>query len=134
MGDAALGLMNSSFWSPDLKNPVNEKFVTDFKTTYNRLPSLFAAQGYDAALLMDSGIRQVGGDLKDKDKLRAALRKADFKSVRGPFKFNNNQFPIQSFYIRQVVKNDEGTLTNKIVSTAFESHADAYCEQCPMKW
>jgi branched-chain amino acid transport system substrate-binding protein len=134
MGDASLGLLNSSFWSPDLDNPVNKKFVADFKTTYNRLPSLFAAQGYDAALLVDSAIRQVGGDLKDKDKLRAALRKADFKSVRGSFQFNNNHFPIQNFYIRQVVRDENNVLTNKLVGVAFENHPDAYHDQCTMKW
>jgi branched-chain amino acid transport system substrate-binding protein len=134
MGDASLGLLNSSFWSPDLDNPVNKKFVADFKTTYNRLPSLFAAQGYDAALLIDSAIRQVGGDLKDKDKLRAAFRKADFKSVRGSFQFNNNHFPIQNFYIRQVVRDENNVLTNKLVGVAFENHPDAYHDQCTMKW
>jgi len=134
MGDAALGLLNSSFWSPDLDNPVNKKFVADFKTAYNRLPSLFAAQGYDAALLIDSAVRQVGGDLKDKDKLRAAFRKADFKSVRGSFRFNNNHFPIQNFYIRQVVRDENNVLTNKLVGVAFESHPDAYHDQCGMKW
>jgi branched-chain amino acid transport system substrate-binding protein len=134
MGDAALGLLNASFWSPDLDNPVNRKFVADFKKTYSRLPSLFAAQGYDAALLIDSAVRAVGGDLGDKEKLRAAFRKADFKSVRGNFRFNNNHFPIQDFYIRQVVKNEEGVLTNKIVAVAFKDNADAYCRDCPMKW
>jgi branched-chain amino acid transport system substrate-binding protein len=134
MGDAALGLLNASFWSPDLDNPVNKRFVADFKKTYSRLPSLFAAQGYDAALLIDSAVRAVGGDLGDKEKLRAAFRKADFKSVRGDFRFNNNQFPIQDFYIRQVVKNEEGVLTNKIVAVAFKAYADAYCQDCPMKW
>jgi len=134
MGDACLGIMNASFWSPDLDTPANREFVADFKAAYNRLPSLFAAQGYDAALLMDSAIRAVGGNLKDQEKFRAALRKADFQSVRGKFKFNNNHFPIQDFYIRQVVKNEEGVLTNKIVATAFTDHADAYHEQCPMKW
>ncbi len=133
MGDAALGLMNASFWSPDLDNPVNKKFVADFKAAYGRLPSLFAAQGYDAALLIDSGVRAVGGNLNEKDKLRDAFKKADFQSVRGKFKFNNNHFPIQDFYIRQVVKNEEGVLTNKIVAKAFTDHADAYCDQCPMK-
>ncbi len=134
MGDAALGLLNASFWSPDLDNPVNRKFVADFKKTCSRLPSLFAAQGYDAALLIDSAVRTVGGDLGDKEKLRTAFRKADFKSVRGHFRFNNNHFPIQDFYIRQVVKNEEGVLTNKIVAVAFKDYADAYCRDCPMKW
>lgn len=134
MGDAALGLLNSSFWSHDLDNPVNKKFVADFKAVYNRLPSLFAAQGYDAALLIDSAVRSVDGNLKARDALRAALRKADFKSVRGDFKFNQNQFPIQNFYIRKVVKNDNGMLTTVIESTAFTKHADAYQSKCPMNW
>ncbi|MGA7876493.1 MAG: ABC transporter substrate-binding protein [Desulfoferrobacter sp.] len=133
MGDAALGLKNSSFWSPDLKNPANEKFVADFKATYNRIPSLFAAQGYDAALLIDSAVRAVHGDLSDQDKLREAFKRADFKSVRGDFKFNNNHFPIQDFYIREVVKNDDGVLTNKLLGIAFKDHADAYATQCEMK-
>jgi len=133
MGDAALGLLNASFWSPDLKNPVNEKFVSDFNATYNRLPSLFAAQGYDAALLINSAIGAVGGDLSDQDKLREAFKKADFQSVRGAFRFNNNHFPIQDFYIREVIKNDAGVLTNKVIGIAFKDHADAYHTQCEMK-
>ena len=98
------------------------------------IPSLFAAQGYDSALLMNAVIGAVGGDLSDKDKLRDALRKADFNSVRGKFRFNNNHFPIQNFYIRQVIKNDDGVLTNKLLGIAFEDHADAYASECPMQW
>ncbi|MFP4350160.1 MAG: ABC transporter substrate-binding protein [Desulfococcaceae bacterium] len=134
MGDAALGLLNSSFWGPDLDTPVNRKFVADFRKEYGRLPSLFAAQGYDAALLIDSAVAAVGGDLSDKDALRKALRKADFDSVRGDFKFNHNHFPIQDFYIRKVIKNSEGMLTTKIIGTAFEDHADAYHSECGMQW
>lgn len=132
MGDAALGILNSSFWSPDLDNPVNARFVKDFKSAYGRLPSLFAAQGYDAALLLDSALKATGGSLKDKGAFRAALKKADFKSVRGGFKFNNNHFPIQNFYIRNVVTKD-GALTTETVATAFTDHEDAYAGQCRMK-
>lgn len=132
MGDAALGILNSSFWSPDLKNPVNEAFVKDFKSAYGRLPSLFAAQGYDAALLINSALTATGGNLKDRDAVRRAFAKADFKSVRGGFRFNNNHFPIQNFYIRKVVKKD-GQLTTETVATAFVDHGDAYAGQCPMK-
>jgi branched-chain amino acid transport system substrate-binding protein len=134
MGDAALGILNASFWSPDLENPVNEKFVTDFQTDYSHLPSLFAAQGYDAALLIDSAIRAVGGKLNEKDKLRTALRKANFKSVRGSFRFNHNHFPVQNFYIRQVVKDDKQVLINKMIGVAFTDHADAYHNKCAMQW
>ncbi len=132
MGDAALDLLHSSFWSPDLDNPVNKIFVTDFKKDYGRLPSSFAAQGYDAALLIDAAIKAVNGNLSDKDALRAAFKTAPFESVRGAFAFNSNQFPIQSFYIRKVIKADDGTLTTRLEGTAFTAHKDAYFEKCPM--
>lgn len=132
MGDAALDLLNSSFWSHDLDNPVNKKFVADFKTANNRLPSLFAAQGYDAALLINSAVKAVGGNIADKDALRGALKLARFDSVRGNFKFNDNHFPIQNFYIRKVVKDGENGLTTNIVKTAFTDHADAYAKDCKM--
>jgi len=134
MGEAAQGLLHSSFWSPDLDNPVNRKFVTDFQTQYGRIPSLFAAQGYDAALLIDSAVRSVDGDLEDKAALREALREADFQSVRGGFRFNRNHFPIQNFYIREVIRNDQGALTTRTIGTAFVNHADAYVEECRMSW
>jgi branched-chain amino acid transport system substrate-binding protein len=134
MGDAARGLLHSSFWSPDLDNPVNRKFVAGFQAQYKRLPSLFAAQGYDAALLIDSAIRAVDGNLQDKDALRQAFRRANFQSVRGDFRFNRNHFPIQNFYIRSVIRNDEGALTTRTIGTAFVDHADAYVDQCPMEW
>jgi len=133
MGDAALGIVNASFWSHDLDNPVNKQFVQDYKAKYRRMPSLFAAQAYDAALLIDSAIKQVGGNLADKDALRQAFKKADFNSVRGKFAFNNNHFPIQNFYTRKVVKLEDGTLTNTIEKTVFVDHADAYAGDCPME-
>lgn len=134
MGDAALDLLHSSFWSPDLDNPVNQRFVADFQADYGRLPSSFAAQGYDAARLIDAAVRDVGGDVGNKAALRAAFRKADFDSVRGAFRFNRNHFPIQNFYIRKVIKAQDDSLTTRLEGTAFTEHADAYCDQCPMQW
>jgi branched-chain amino acid transport system substrate-binding protein len=133
-GEAALGIVNSSFWSPDLPNPVNRKFVADFQQTYGRVPSLYAAQGYDAALFIDKAVHSVGGDLRNKDKLRTALRQASFASVRGVFKLNHNHFPIQDFYICQVVKKSDGVITQELQAIAFKDHADAYHEQCTMRW
>jgi branched-chain amino acid transport system substrate-binding protein len=133
MGDAALDIINASFWSPDLDNTVNKKFVADYKLEYGKLPSLFSAQGYDAALLIDSAIAKVNGNIEDRDALRNAFKAADFDSVRGKFSFNNNHFPIQNFYTRKVVKLADGTLTNKIEKTVFVDHVDAYASECPMK-
>jgi len=130
IGDAAIGVKNSASWSPDLDNETNKKFVESFKAEFGRLPSVYAAQAYDTANLILSALGKAS--VKDKDAFRAALKEADFASVRGKFKFNNNLHPIQDIYIREVVKLEDGTLTNKIVSTAFTDHGDAYAADCKM--
>jgi len=129
IGDAALGVKNSASWSHDLDNEANKEFVEAFKAEYKRLPSVYAAQAWDTANLILSAAAKAS--VKDKDAFRAALKEADFKSVRGKFKFNTNNHPIQDIYVREVVKED-GVLTNKIVGAAFTDHGDAYAEQCKM--
>ncbi|HEY0834854.1 MAG TPA: ABC transporter substrate-binding protein [Azospirillum sp.] len=133
VGDAALGVKNSAQWSPDMDNPVNAKFVAGFKAKHNRLPSMYASQGYDAALVIDAAVKAVGGNLGDKDKLRAAFKAAKIASVRGSFTFNNNHFPVQNVYLREVVKGADGVVTNKLAGTVFKDHADAYAKDCGMK-
>lgn len=132
-GDAALGVYSTTFWSERLKNPANDKFVADFEAEHKRIPSPYAAQAYDTARLIDSAVKAVGGDMKKKDEFRAALKAAKFDSVRGPFKFNTNQFPIQNFYVTEVVKDEKGRLVNDIRGTVFTDHKDAYASQCKMK-
>jgi len=131
VGDAALGVINSSQWNRDIDNAANKAFVADFHEQYGRLPSLYASQGYDAARLIASAIEAVGADMSKTDAFREALRAADFESVRGDFKFGPNQHPIQDIYVRQVVRED-GVLTNKILGKAFVQRADAYAEACQM--
>ncbi|MEI3852831.1 MULTISPECIES: ABC transporter substrate-binding protein [unclassified Ensifer] len=130
IGDAALGVKNSATWSKDLDNEANKKFVEAFKAEYKRLPSIYAAQSWDTANLILAALSKA--DVKDKDAFRVALKAADFKSVRGKFTFNNNNHPIQNIYVREVVKEDDGVLTNKIIATAFEDHKDAYADKCGM--
>lgn len=129
VGDAALGVRNSASWAKDLDNEANKKFVEAFKTEYNRLPSVYAAQSWDTANLILSALSKAS--VKDKEAFRAALKAADFQSVRGKFSFNTNNHPIQDIYVREVVKEGD-VLTNKIIATAFEQHKDAYAEQCKM--
>ncbi|MGE0240158.1 MAG: ABC transporter substrate-binding protein [Parvibaculaceae bacterium] len=129
IGDAALGVKNSSQWSKDLDNAANKKFVESFKAEYNRLPSLYASQGYDTANLIVAALAKA--KVTDADGFRAALKAAEFPSVRGKFKFGPNNHPIQDIYVREVVKED-GVITNKIVGTAFTDHQDAYAAQCKM--
>jgi branched-chain amino acid transport system substrate-binding protein len=132
-GDAALGMLGTAFWTDGLDNPVNKKFVDAFVAKHGRVPSTYAAQSYDGALLIDSAVKAVGGKVSDQDAFRAALRKADFKSVRGDFKFNTNQFPIQNFYLFDVVKRADGKLGTGYKGVVFQNHADVYAKDCPMK-
>jgi branched-chain amino acid transport system substrate-binding protein len=133
VGAPMMGLFNSSQWAHDLDNPQNRKFVADFQKDYGRLPSLYASQGYDAALLMDAAVRDTKGKLEDKDAVRKALEAAKFQSVRGAFKFNHNHYPIQNYYLRVIGKDAQGRITNKTMGTVFTNHADAYAGACKMK-
>ena len=131
VGESALGVVNSSQWNKDIDNPANRAFVEGFQKAYGRLPALYASQAYDTARLIGSALKAVGGDLTDQAAFRAVLRKADFASVRGAFKFGPNHHPIQDIYVRQVVKQGD-VLTNKIVGKAFSQHSDAYAVECKM--
>lgn len=131
--DAGLGLFSASIWAPDLDNAANRKFVEDFRKKYGYVPAYYAAQAYDAARLIDAAVRQAGG-VKDKAKLRAALRQAKFDSVRGSFTFNKNHFPVSDFYLVESAKLPDGApamLKRKVV---FEKYADDYAGECSMKW
>lgn len=131
--DLAIGVLSAAQWAPDFENPVSKRFVEDFEKKHNRIPSNFAAQAYDAALLLDSAIRKVKGDLSNKDAFRAALKTADFKSTRGPFRYNHNHFPIQDFYVLDVIKDSKGRATLATREKVFTDHEDAYHQDCPMK-
>ena len=137
IGDSAVGAYASTFWSEKLQNPANERFVRDFEATYGRIPSPYAAQSYDSAMLIDSALKATGGKLSsraDKNKFRDALRAANFASVRGPFKFNHNHFPIQNYYLTQIAKDDKGRLVMDLRGVILSNHADAYADACKMKW
>jgi branched-chain amino acid transport system substrate-binding protein len=133
VGDALLGTIDTAHWALDLDNATNRKFVAAFEKEYRRLPSLFAAQGYDTALLIDAAVRGAKGKLDDVETVRKALREANFESTHGPFKFNRNQYPIQNYYLRVVARDNQGRLVNKTLGTIFKDHGDAYVQECPMK-
>ncbi|MFJ2994076.1 ABC transporter substrate-binding protein [Pandoraea sp. NPDC087047] len=106
--EQAVGSITSAPYSPDLDNAQNKQFVAAFQKKYNRVPSMYAAQSYDAANLIDSALTKTKGSVADREALRAALKAADFPSVRGSFKFASNQFPIAPFYRVDVVKDGSG--------------------------
>ncbi|MCZ6488408.1 MAG: ABC transporter substrate-binding protein [Gammaproteobacteria bacterium] len=131
VGDAAVGVHNGSQWNFDLDNAANRTFVSAFKAKYNRMPTLYASQGYDTANLIASALKATSGDPSNMDAFRTALEKADFASVRGSFRFGSNHHPIQDIYVREVVKDSSG-IYNKTVKKVFSDHADAYAGDCSL--
>jgi branched-chain amino acid transport system substrate-binding protein len=132
---AALGQLETRYWSPDLKNPANEKYVADFRKKYGKMPVFYGAQSYDGILLINSGVKAVKGNLADKKGMIAAMRKADFPSTRGKFTFNHNHFPIQNFYLLKTVSGPAGQdPVMEIQKTVFTNHKDSYEKDCKMKW
>src|SRR6476619_2792482 len=132
--DLALGVPGAQEWVNDLPNEQNKRYVADYIKKYNGTrPSFYGAQSYDAAFLIDSGLKATNGDTADKEALRKAMEKADFKSVRGAFKFGNNHIPIQNFYLQDVVKDADGKIVLKTVETIVENDQDRFHDKCPMK-
>ncbi|MEL6452315.1 MAG: ABC transporter substrate-binding protein [Pseudomonadota bacterium] len=129
IGDAALGVKNTAHWAKDTDNAANTKFVADFQAEYGRLPSIYAAQGYDTALLLMSAAAKA--DVSDADAFRAALAEAEFDSVRGDFSFAPNQHPVQDILIREVVKEGD-VVTNRTIGVAATAYSDPYGADCQM--
>jgi len=134
VGEPMLGIFDTAHWALDLGNAANRKFVAEFEKEYKRLPSVFASQGYDTALAIDAAVRDVKGKVEDTEAVRRALKAARFQSVRGDFRFNTNQYPIQNYYLRVVGKDAQGRLVNKSLGEPLlKNHGDAYVQDCPMK-
>jgi branched-chain amino acid transport system substrate-binding protein len=132
--DNALGVPGAQEWVNDLPNEQNKKFVADYRKKYPGLrPTYYGAQAYDAAQLINSAVVATKGNLSDKVAVQKAMEKADFKSLRGNFKFGNNHMPIQNFYLQDVVKDADGQLSLKTVATIVENDQDRFHDKCPMK-
>ncbi len=133
--EAAIGQYEARFWSPDLDIPVSRKYVADFQKKFGYTPSYYGAQSYDAIMLIDSALKATKGNVKDTKALIAAMRKANFSSVRGKFAYNVNHLPIQDFYLLKAVKSSNADgVEMHIEQKAFEKHKDAYYQDCKMKW
>jgi branched-chain amino acid transport system substrate-binding protein len=128
--DAAVGMFGGADWAPDLDNPQSKKFVAGYEAAYNSVPGTYAMQGYDAAQLINSAVKAVKGDLSNKEAVIAALKKADFTSLRGGFKFNTNGYPIQDFYLTKVAKRPDGKFQTEIVQKVFSNYGDRYAKDC----
>src|SRR5258708_21010355 len=129
----ALGVPGAQEWVNDLPSEQNRKFVADYRKKYPNLrPTYYGAQAYDAAQLINSAVVAAKGDMTKKDAMRAEMEKANFKSLRGPFKYGKNHIPIQNFYLQDVVKDADGQLALKTVATIVENRQDRFADKCQM--
>lgn len=129
VGEAAIGIAATTHWNTDFDNAANKAFVDGFRKKYNREPTVYASQGYDAAKLIGGALKASGGKLDD-DAFRAGMMKADVKLVRGNFKFGANQHPVQDWYQVKAEKGADGKVRLATVGKVLESHADAYAKDC----
>jgi len=133
-GSNAIGSYHTTFWNSDSKDPVNQKFIKDYIKKYGKHPSMFSVQGYDAALLIDLGVKGSGGDLKNHDGIIKAMRTADIKSPRGKFTYNVNHSPIQNYYKREVIADANGDPKIVVRGRVAEMAKDSHYKKCKMKW
>ena len=131
--ETALGIQATHFWAPDTETEVSKQFVEAFEKKYGRIPSNFAAQGYDSALLLDAAIERVKGDVTDKNAFMAALKQGVSNSVRGVLRFNNNNFPINNWYAFEAAKDAKGRVSLRTIATPLTDYQDSYHDKCPMK-
>ena len=132
VGETALGINIGTHWNADFDNPANKKFMAEWTKKYgaDRLPTNYAAQSYDTALAIAAALKAVNGDIKDPEKFRQAMMKADFQAVRGAFKFGANQHPIQDWYSTKVEKDGGGKLVIKTAGKILSNHGDFYAKDC----
>ena len=132
-GKSVLGTYVSAVYFAGIDNPVNKRFVQDFKTKFGRDPASYAGLAYDAMMLVDSAVKEVKGNVKDQAAFRAALKKANFQSVRGSFAFSSNNHPIQNTYLTVVDERSDGSLFLKATAVIAEKAADSFVSKCPLK-
>ena len=131
--DAALGFLSGITWAPNMDNPQSKAFVAGYEAAYGAVPASYAMHAYDTALLLDAALTRTKGETADKPALRAALKKADFASLRGKFRFNTNNFPIQDFYVVKVAKRADGKFQTEIAEKVFSDYGDVYAKDCALK-
>jgi branched-chain amino acid transport system substrate-binding protein len=133
IGEAGLGARSAAFWSFDLDNPATKRFVEAYRKKHNVNPAVYAAQAYDSVLLLDAAVKAVKGKIEDREAFAKALRTVQYDSVRGPFTFNNNGFPIQNYYATEIVKDAGGALVQAGKGLVLKDDQDVYHDQCKLK-
>jgi branched-chain amino acid transport system substrate-binding protein len=133
IGEPAFGARSAAFWTFDQDNPQSRRFVAAFRKKYNVYPGVYAAQAYDSVHLIDAAVREIKGKVEDRDAFVKALATVKYESLRGPYRYNNNHFPIENFYATEIVRDADGNLVQAGKGLVLKDDEDAYHEQCKIK-
>jgi branched-chain amino acid transport system substrate-binding protein len=132
VGESALGIYVTSHWNSDLPTEENKKFVDAWTKKYNRVPTWYASQGYETALAIGAALKGANGKVDDVAAFRRTLMAADLDLPRGKLKLNNNQHPIEDWYLTRIEKEPEGALVIKTQRKVFTAHKDNFAAQCKL--
>jgi branched-chain amino acid transport system substrate-binding protein len=115
-GQSALGVLTGHFYTPLLDNPVNQRFVKEFRDKYGKSTDGFACQGHDTAEVIVRALKAVNGNTQDKMKLVEAIGRTEFDSPRGRFRFDpRTQNVVQPYIYVREVKEVSGGLNNVVI-------------------
>jgi branched-chain amino acid transport system substrate-binding protein len=114
MGDEALGILTTSWYSAELDNPLNKVFAPAFRKQFKYDPGYYAASTYLSGEVLEAALTTTRGQVADKKALMAAIHNCNAQTIRGQIKFDEFGNVIGNVYIRKVNKND-GRLVNSVV-------------------
>ena len=118
MGDEAIGVISPLIYSGALDTPANRRFAKDYRAKFGKVPSYFAETNYTSGRWINEAVRSLGGNVEDREKLLAALRRVEIPDApRGPVRLDGYGNPIQNVYFRKVERNRDGELQNTVIVT-----------------
>ena len=116
MGDEAMGILTTSWYSAELDNPLNKIFAPAFRKRFKYDPGYYAASTYLSGEVLEAALTTTRGQVADKKALMATIHNCNAQTIRGQIKFDEFGNVIGNVYIRKVNKND-GRLVNSVVKS-----------------
>jgi branched-chain amino acid transport system substrate-binding protein len=116
MGDEALGIVTSCWYSAEIENAINKRFVANFRVDWNYDPGFYAAATYTEAAVLDATLAAIKGRIEDKQAFMKTVRNITVDTCRGPVRFDQYGNVIGNIYIRKVERKD-GRLVNRVIHT-----------------
>ena len=102
LGATGNGLVASSDYMEAFDTPVNQSFV---KLWYSKHPNQPLSQengyGWSGMQFLEAALKQVNGDVSDKDAFLKALHSTQIESVRGPLKLDEYHDTLQNLFVYQ---------------------------------